>query len=36
MKREGSRSTGKGVHMVPPVPDSVEELRRLRLEMKGE
>jgi hypothetical protein len=36
MKREESRSTGKGVHMVPPVLDSVDEFRRLRKEMKGE
>jgi hypothetical protein len=27
MQREGSRNTGKGVHMAPPIPDSVEDLK---------
>jgi hypothetical protein len=26
-KRESSRSTGRGVHLVPPMPDSVKELK---------
>jgi hypothetical protein len=26
-KRDSSRSTGKGVHLVTPVPDSVKELK---------
>lgn len=26
-KRDSSRSTGKGVHLVAPVPDSVKELK---------
>ena len=36
MKRETSRSAGKGVHMVPPVPDSVDELRKFRKELKSD
>jgi hypothetical protein len=26
-RRDSSRSTGKGVHLVPPMPDSVKEMK---------